>query len=172
VGRYPLTDPNQSDGRNLIRRLMTEARVSTFVCFQEEVPPQTEPAKWPAGGVKLHGRRCLPYAGLARQFAMGRQLHFLHEPMEDLEAPGMDRLTELVDHLHERTLGSEVLYLHCWGGRGRSATVAACLLARLYGIPGEEAIARVQHGYDSRDYDNCPSPETERQRRLALEFCG
>ncbi|CAE8628520.1 unnamed protein product [Polarella glacialis] len=172
VGRYPLIDPDLAEGRALVRSLVTDAKVSTFVCFQEEVPPQLELAKWPEGGVKLHGRRCLPYAQLAKQFAGGRPLHFLHVPLRNLQTPGQTELSELVQELEARIReGSETLYLHCWGGRGRSATVAACLLSRLYGLAAEEALQFVQLGYDSRDYDNSPSPETERQRQLVRDFC-
>jgi len=170
VGRYPLTDPDVAEGRTAIRKLVVDACVSTFVCFQSEVPPQDELGKWPREGIKLHGRKCLRYAQLARQFAGGRTLHFMHKPLDDLSAPGLDWLVGLVSNLEERVRNGEVLYLHCWGGRGRSAMVAACLLTRLYGLPAEEALQRVQLGYDSRDYDNCVSPETERQRQLVREF--
>lgn len=167
-----MTDPDMAAGRMFVMKLMREARVSTFVCFQKEVPPQTEIGKWPPGGVALHGRKCLPYAGLAKQFSMGRQLQFLYEPLEDLAAPGLEHLTKVVEDLRKRVLDGEVLYLHCWGGRGRSATVAACLLSRLYSISAEEAMERVQLGYDSRAYDNCRSPETDKQREVTRQFCG
>jgi len=171
VGRYPLTSPGEDEGRTLLRRLAAEANVSTFVGLQGELPPQTDP-KWPARGVQLHGRRCLPYARLAQQFALGRKLQFLHEPLEDLTAPGLEVLTALVGELAARVQSGEVLYVHCMGGRGRSGVVAACVLAELYGIGAEEALQRVQFGYDSRQYDNCASPETEQQRRVVRDFCA
>lgn len=154
-----------------MRRIVTDAGISTFICFQKEVPSQLETTRWPRQGLELHGRKVLPYAKVAQQFARGRKLDFLHEPLEDLETPGRESLTRLVSELESRVRdNNEGLYLHCWGGRGRSATVAACLLGKLYDLNGEEALKRIQLGYDSRKYDNSSSPETQRQRQLVLDF--
>lgn len=171
VGRYPITSDDQLGGQDLVRRMVSEAAISTFICFQKEVPSQLEIARWPRQGLELHGRKLLPYAKVAQQFSQGRKLDFVHEPLEDLETPGRDSLTRLVSELESRVRdNNEVLYLHCWGGRGRSATVSACLLGKLYDLTGEEALERIQLGYDSRKYDNSSSPETQRQKQLVLEF--
>jgi hypothetical protein len=59
----------------------------------------------------------------------------------------------------------EKLYVHCWGGRGRSNMVAAALLAKLYGCTGDEALARVQAAYCTRGADEAHPrvPETDAQ---------
>ena len=41
------------------------------------------------------------------------------------------RLAALLDDLEARMRRGEVVYLHCWGGRGRAGTVGATLLHRL-----------------------------------------
>lgn len=171
VGRYPLTDPDKVEGQAHLRQLVSTAGVSTFVCLQSEVPDQLL-GRWPAGGIELHGRRCLPYARMAQQFATGRKLNFLYEPIDDLTAPGLDRLEKLVEKLQERISRGETLFLHCWGGRGRSGMLAGCLLGSLYGLDPEEVLRYIQLGYDSRGYDNCVSPETSEQRELVRLFCA
>lgn len=51
-----------------------------------------------------------------------------------------------------------MVYLHCWGGRGRAGTVGATLLHRLYGLPAEEALERVQRAYSTRkDPERAPA---------------
>ncbi len=60
------------------------------------------------------------------------------------------RVRELIGEIARRVEAGEVLYVHCWGGRGRAGTVAACLLASLYGVDAEQALARVQRAYDTR----------------------
>lgn len=171
VGRYPYMQPKEAESREHMRQLLTKARVSTFLSLQDEVPHQEAHHEWPAGGVSRGGRRFLPYARLARQFALGKDLNFLHKPLEDLEVMDLSTHKALVEDLGARVLGGEVVYLHCAGGRGRSATVGACLLAQLYDVSAEEALKRVQLGYNSRDYDLSVSPETRRQRELVHEFC-
>jgi len=44
----------------------------------------------------------------------------------------------------------EKIYLHCWGGHGRTGTVAAVLLGLLYDISPREALNRVQKYHDVR----------------------
>ncbi|CAJ1458980.1 unnamed protein product [Effrenium voratum] len=128
------------------------------------VPAQSELRRWPAEGLKVKGRRCLPYARTAQQFAGARKLHFLHEPLEDLEVPGSEHLHAFTNKLEARLHQGETLLVHCMGGRGRSNLVAGCLLAKLYDLPADEVEQRLQLGYESRDYDNCLVPETQRQR--------
>jgi hypothetical protein len=61
-----------------------------------------------------------------------------------------DRVTELVEDLQQRLEKGEVMYVHCWGGRGRAGTVGACLLIKAYGLDAEEALVRVQRAFDTR----------------------
>jgi protein-tyrosine phosphatase len=60
------------------------------------------------------------------------------------------RVTELVEDLQQRLEKGEVMYVHCWGGRGRAGTVGACLLIKAYGLDAEEALVRVQRAFDTR----------------------
>eukprot|EP00929_Paragymnodinium_shiwhaense_P078213 TRINITY_DN40503_c0_g2_i2.p1 TRINITY_DN40503_c0_g2~~TRINITY_DN40503_c0_g2_i2.p1 ORF type:complete len:314 (-),score=50.57 TRINITY_DN40503_c0_g2_i2:782-1723(-) len=170
VGRYPLLKSMEGEGRELLRSLLTDAKVSTFVDLQCEVPPQVD--AWPGGRVQANGDTFLQYAKMAKQFAFGRDLHFLHEPCANFRAQCYDDLERLVLNLASRVSEGQVIYVHCRGGRGRSAVVAACLLAYVYKLSAEDAKQRVQHGYDSREYDNSASPESASQRRLIDEFCA
>lgn len=173
VGRYPLLENNKEECQKHLRRLVSEAKITTFVCLQSEVPAQSDVRNWPPGGIKVKSRRCLPYARMAQQFAgSATKLHFLHEPLDDLEVPGNQRLHDFTNQLEERVTSGEKLLLHCMGGRGRSNLVAGCLLAQMYGLPAEEAAAVLQFAYDSRDYDNCVVPETQRQRATLQAFCA
>ncbi len=83
-------------------------------------------------------------------------------------APG--RLGPLLDELAARLLRGERLYVHCWGGRGRTGTVAACLLAKVYGMGAEEALERVQRAFDTRRDDNRRSPETPEQYAFVRRY--
>ena len=77
--------------------------------------------------------------------------------------------TEVFD-LVRRVHDGEGIYIHCWGGRGRTGIVAACLLGLLYdGMDAEEALDRVQAYFATRAPGN-PSPETEPQRQQVRDF--
>jgi protein-tyrosine phosphatase len=98
-------------------------------------------------------------------------LRFVHSPIVDLGVPPQQQLESLVDDLAARIKNGERLYVHCWGGRGRSGLVCASLLARLYGVGEEEALQRVQRAYATRrDPERYKSPETDEQYAMVREY--
>jgi alanine transaminase len=70
-----------------------------------------------------------------------------------------------------RVLAEERLYIHCRSGRGRAGTVGACLLGKLYGLSGDEAIARVLYTFHLRGKKRRKSPATEEQRDFVRSYC-
>jgi hypothetical protein len=75
------------------------------------------------------------------------------------------RLTQLLEDLVARLQRGERLYIHCWGGRGRAGTVGSCLLAKLYGIGANEALARIDRAFCTRKDEGYRSPETAEQQQ-------
>jgi hypothetical protein len=57
-----------------------------------------------------------------------------------LHCTRIPRLEELVQDLQERVAQGEVLYVHCWGGRGRAGLVGASYLAAAYGCVARCAV--------------------------------
>ena len=45
----------------------------------------------------------------------------------------LEELDEIVNHLTHRVKDGDKLYIHCWGGQGRTVLVSACVLGALYG---------------------------------------
>ena len=75
----------------------------------------------------------------------------------------------LVEDCCERVLRGEVLYVHCWGGHGRTGVLAAALVGRLYNLPTGDALRYCQACHDSRLYpQNARSPQTLAQRTQVL----
>jgi len=62
--------------------------------------------------------------------------------------------------------------VHCWGGRGRTGLVSACLLGALYPqLDVEEALERVQSAYSLREpWRDKLSPETDEQKNQVREW--
>lgn len=55
-------------------------------------------------------------------------IHLLLLPTDDNEAPTIEHLHRGVDFIHEQVSGGGKVYIHCWEGLGRSATMAAAYL--------------------------------------------
>ena len=165
-----LLGANPTKGRGSALDRIIEIRQSggcnTFVSLQAELPPM-DSANCPDS-----------YADDARAVADPAP-HFLHCPIEDLRpADDLPWLAKTVDDLAERVRQGEVLYIHCFAGRGRTGLVAACLLGVLYpGMQAEEALERVSLYYQTRATfamnaraQDGMSPETEPQRQQVRDF--
>jgi protein-tyrosine phosphatase len=74
------------------------------------------------------------------------ELRFLHHGIVDCGTTNDLTVLELSLDVCNRLLANEVIYLHCWGGHGRTGTVVAVALGLLYGLPASEALMRTQVG--------------------------
>jgi hypothetical protein len=68
------------------------------------------------------------------------------------------------------------VYIHCSGGTGRAGVTAASLLAKVWRVPVEEALDRVQlsrnlRGDRKEDASFIQSPHDDAQRDFVMEFC-
>jgi alanine transaminase len=94
----------------------------------------------------------------------------------DLTAPTLPHLRAIVRVLwkeverYRQDPGSGAVYLHCWGGKGRSGTVGAALLAMLYSDASEaEILARLRSAFLTRGLPG-ETPETESQLEVLSQF--
>mmetsp|Transcript_110255 Transcript_110255/g.195198 ORF Transcript_110255/g.195198 Transcript_110255/m.195198 type:complete len:286 (+) Transcript_110255:68-925(+) len=180
IGRYPCCDPT---GRPTLiearshMRFLVENDVTTYVCLQAELPPQT--GVWPADGVKLEGmgftNNFVNYASIAAEEAMSLERPtpiFLHFPIKDMNVPSWELLVQILDSLLVRLRDDGCLYIHCWGGMGRAGLVGACMLSLLQPELGpEEILICTQAAYDSRSGSSgARSPQTWMQRALVRDF--
>lgn len=80
-------------------------------------------------------------------------------PIRDMGTPSPALMLAILDTIsHAVTHGAHV-YVHCWGGIGRSGTVVACWFVR-HGMHGDDALAHLQAV--RRDIDRS-APETPAQ---------
>lgn len=72
--------------------------------------------------------------------------------------------------LDERIAGGEVVYVHCWGGRGRTGTAAGCWLARHGMAEGDEVLALLQHLRRREGALELPVPPEKSQRNFVVRW--
>ncbi len=61
-------------------------------------------------------------------------LSFEHCPIVDCGITDDDRVLDLCRKLVADIARGEVIYLHCWGGHGRTGTVVSIMLHLMYGV--------------------------------------
>lgn len=102
------------------------------------------------------------YGSLAYDAAGGRAAR---RPMRDYTAPSRDGMREILDLIDAELAAGEVVYVHCYGGIGRTGTVVGCHLVR-HGTPPGDAIEAIGRLRAEAGCGDGPSPESEEQRAL------
>ena len=62
--------------------------------------------------------------------SMGHSVSFERMPIKDTWVPSRIEMIEILDRIDDSIEGGKPVYVHCWGGRGRTGTVIGCYLAR------------------------------------------
>ena len=161
AGGYPAClDDEEND--ELLTVLLRDMGIDTFVCLQSEVWPDVPDAAWRAG------RAPRPYTrDIRRLMSSGRdalpnaKIDFLHLPIVDGSVTSDDLVDRFCDDLIGKVLSGRRLYVHCWGGHGRTGTIIAVMLGRMYDVTTAQALARTQQLHDVRRHpQNVGSPST------------
>lgn len=78
------------------------------------------------------GRPFLPYEQEFLRLADQRGLRasWSRRPIRDLHIPTVPQMTAILDAIDDALVAGGCVYVHCWGGRGRTGTVIGCWLAR------------------------------------------
>jgi len=80
-------------------------------------------------------------AGLAAE--MNVKTSYQRISIRDMDVPGEpDTMTRILDHIGQALNRGGVVYVHCWGGIGRTGTTIGCYLVR-QGISGADALLRL-----------------------------
>jgi hypothetical protein len=91
--------------------------------------------------------------------------------IRDRGLPSPKTMKAILDTIDSSLEQGRKVYLHCWGGVGRTGTVVGCYLVR-HGKTGAEALAQLAEWWgDSPKRQLHPrSPETDRQLQFVLTW--
>jgi hypothetical protein len=84
--------------------------------------------------------------------------------IRDHGVPSVQTMTLILDTIDSAIQSNSPVYIHCWGGVGRTGTVVGCYFVR-HGMSPQKALERVNAMYKTRphDYFLVRSPETDEQ---------
>ena len=108
AGSFP-GDRSEPNHTMKIQSLL-DANVDTFICLQER------------GELK----RFTPYMKIAEQLAQkssAKMVEFYHCPIPDTDVTSNEQLLTSLRTLIQKLLSGRVVYVHCWGGHGRTGTL-------------------------------------------------
>jgi len=91
-------------------------------------------------------------------------------PVRDLDVPDRATMRFILDFIDFSVAGNNPVYVHCWGGRGRTGTVVGCYLAR-HGIgAGRDALDGIRYLRRHEATAHLSSPQTDIQRDLVRSW--
>ena len=81
-------------------------------------------------------------------------LSFIHFPIRDCGITDDERVLELARTLVKAIAEGEVIYLHCWGGHGRTGTLVCIMLHLMYSVRTYVHFNLLHH-YFNTNIDTC-----------------
>jgi ADP-ribosyl-[dinitrogen reductase] hydrolase len=157
AGQYP-GDKYPAAARRKLGAIL-DAGVRCFVNLME--PDDTN---W-------HGEPFAPYEDLADGIAAERgfTLVFHRFAIQDAGVPEPELMREVLDCIDRELAEARPVYVHCWGGHGRTGMVVGCYLIEKGRATPEsfvDEIARLR----AHVVTSIPSPETRAQRDFVRQF--
>ena len=123
AGEYP-ADWSQRSARRRLRALLDRG-VRTFIDLTEE--GELEPYDdWLAKEAK----------------AAGVSVAYHRYPIRDMDVPTSDGMRTILDVVNAAIDADAPVYIHCWGGIGRTGTVVCCWLVER-GLSGQQALVKI-----------------------------
>ena len=118
--------------------------------------------------------RLEPYAASALEEARRLGVNVAHErhPITDQSVPrSPDEMTAILDAIDGALDAGRTVYLHCWGGVGRTGAVVGCWLVR-HGATGDEALDQIAEWWKGMEkaYRQPRSPETTEQHAYVRDW--
>ena len=84
-------------------------------------------------------------------------------------------MTNMLDEIQNWLAQGHIVYVHCWGGVGRTGTVIGCWLRRS-GLTGEQALNQVAQCWRAMSEEKLlrhpESPEFEAQKQFVRDWSG
>jgi len=123
-----------------------------------------------AGGIRsfvdlTEAHELEPYGALARE--LGLVWHRF--PIRDLSIPTQPQMNEILSFIDAEIVDGRPVYVHCWGGIGRTGTVIGCLLVER-GMDPADVLAQMSELRRHSQKALRVSPETKQQRQFVTSW--
>jgi predicted protein tyrosine phosphatase len=102
--------------------------------------------------------------------SMDHTVNFDTMPIKDAWIPSRPEMCRILDRIDQNMQDQRPVYIHCWGGRGRTSTVVGCYLARHGMATGQNVFDRIKELRRNTEDHWITSPETSEQVDMVLSW--
>ncbi len=152
AGQYPMSK-DENMYKIKIRELM-DLKITSIICLLEKEKLQS----------------FIPYESITKQ--LNYDVKIYNFPITDFSIPEINQMISILDKIDELLSNNENVYVHCWGGNGRTGTVIGCWLRR-HNISGEDALDKIMEWRSKTLFGSdfySESPETEEQKEFVRNW--
>jgi protein-tyrosine phosphatase len=112
------------------------------------------------------------YESVLRRLASARDLDVRYRRMSitDMGTPTADHMSDVIEHMRSEIENGRPLYVHCWGGIGRTGTTIGCWLVANEGMTAADALARITTLRKGTADAHRRSPETQGQEDFIAQW--
>lgn len=96
--------------------------------------------------------------------AVGRELRWSRHPIVDGSITTREEMVKILNRIDGAIARGGSVYVHCWGGRGRTGTVVCCWLIRHRLVAPAHAVDKMHALIGDKIEDFKPTPENAKQR--------
>lgn len=98
------------------------------------------------------------------------EVQVVHFPILDMDVPPRSVMVQVLDEIDAALEAESPVFVHCWGGLGRTGTVVGCYLARHNLARGEKALDEIIKLRRHNPLADYPSPQTASQRHMIASW--
>jgi protein-tyrosine phosphatase len=157
AGAFPgLPDPT---GHRQKIKTLVDAGIRTIINLMEE------------SEVDHQGRPFAAYEQIATRLAGPGKIDCCRYSIPNVSVPPPQLMSEILDHIDRSVADGRPVYVHCWGGVGRTGTVIGCWLLR-HGLATRESVLPTLAQLRQQDTErgHRVSPETDAQRHFVRNW--
>ena len=114
----------------------------------------------------------VPYEDQMKSIAkpMDLDVSFERIPIRDMGTSSRAEMIQILVSIDQSIGNGKPVYIHCWGGRGRTGTVVGCYLARHGYASGQKVLELIKDLRKYTEDHSQPSPEASGQIDMVLSW--
>jgi len=101
---------------------------------------------------------------------MGITVTFDQISIKDFSIPTDRQMVRILNQIDMCIKYDKPVYVHCWGGKGRTGTVVGCYLARHGFAAGNDVIEKIKELRKNTEDCSDHSPETRKQINMVINW--